>query len=301
MTVIARDDIPQRLPERATTSIPWYNPTTWPTYVRWIAILPAMVIAGAGYYVVSVIVNGFASGLPGSVVQLFAAAVAAGIVVIAGAMIAPAYKGYVAATGAALLTILVACIDVKLWLFPDAGTTSGTPSWYMAIWTLAIVAGAIFAFTSVATACDDVPPHPDSGNNAIVRWILFLPGAMVCADAIVVLIALPLVYFNLDQQIIAAFVALLYPILMIGAAAKIAPRGKVIVGVTLVSIGLLLSLIWGLSGALQPQIHSWFARSGQDIGFHYPGWSQVISGLAGITGNLIVGAAILRKPPKLAP
>jgi hypothetical protein len=140
---------------------------------RWLAVLPASAVAAAIAYFVSAIANGIGGFLVSGLVWLFAAGFAGYAAVLTAQVVAPSAKraAGVSITTVVLLFVAFTCISIADGEFHG----KDYPTWYVIILECVMLVGAVSALT--ADLSDGV--KLESQWPAIVRWIAFIPSAIV--------------------------------------------------------------------------------------------------------------------------
>jgi hypothetical protein len=265
-----------------SASAPYDGP--WWVALRWVAVIPASIVIAIIAYVLTSIVNGLVgSELVSGLASLLAAGAAGYISVAMSLAIAPEAKR-AAATAVAAMMILASFFVIGNVVTGQA-PKSEMPSWYLVIVWLAFAVGAIcglFAEASFETVASiNLPP--------LVRWILFLPVAVVVGAGVMLAMILGVVQFFPGASGILDIETRFIPaIILISLAIAIAPSHRRIVAVA-------VSLLWIVGGSgylvgaisrpiVQPLIEH--AEHGPIV-FDAPAWLMALRGAAWFLAGVI--------------
>lgn len=116
----------------------WYDPETWPKWLRWILLFPVALIAALAFSVVNNILNAILPWAPEIVMRAFVAAAQAVAFILLGTVIAPRARMLVAVI---LALVPIGWAALVLW-----GSVITTPwSWSGILYAGCYLGGAIYA------------------------------------------------------------------------------------------------------------------------------------------------------------
>jgi hypothetical protein len=251
--------------------------------LRWALVVPACLVIAVVVNFLVAFINSFGGDIPSGIVWLFAAGTSGYACTYSTLYIAPGAQRATAAT-IALGAVLGSVYVIGHAIREPASIT--LPLWYVSI--IAIV----FAIAALIGACspyDESDLLPQSPLPTALRWILFLPCAIVGAFCIAFALEFAMQTFAPGLADLAGVeIRLLFGAIFIGIATAIAPAGRRIV----VSVISLPWLVTGsgyfITGLFRPVVTSWFHRIGDPgIAFYDTPFVQCLQGLA------LLGACII--------
>jgi hypothetical protein len=265
----------------------WYDPSGWPRWVRWLLVGPVSLLAAVAIFFLYNIINAVASEVPTALTSLFAIAIGTYAFVGIGRVIAPAFSrlvGYVLATTALTL------VGYYLGNIVVSGAQE-TPTWY------AILVGLVAMCSAIAAAVTDIPDaNPDEREvyawmPSVLRWILFLPIALVLAGLACLALGVPLFFMHFSTDVVQLLNTPLAIATLIAVAAAVTPAWKNFVGVTIAALIAVVSFSQLLAGADRSLALQLIAalthRRAQEFGWSMTPWYETLSGLSGLAGCVI--------------
>lgn len=278
-----------------TKAIKWYDPEGWPRWLRWCLALPLSLLAAVIVYFIYNIVNSFSSEIPTALTGLLAIVVGSAAFVLCGRHVAPGFNRYVGYTFAAAL-LSAAGYLAGMILTQGSGAL---PKWYAVLIPIAAAFGALYAcFADMPDLHDHEGKEVYSWMPGPLRWLAFIPIALVLSVVVNFALGLPFAFLNLSSDIVKLVNTPITAATFIGVAAAVAPSHKKVVAVTLsvliaiFAVGLLFS---ALDRPLTVQIISRLTHTDPSIlRFYMSVWYQIMSSISTLAGLLIANFAVFR-------
>jgi hypothetical protein len=282
------DTMPVTSARHGTKPTAIWDPEGWPRWLRWCLALPLSLLAAVIVYFIYYIANSIFPDMPSAVTGLLAILIGSTAFVLCGRYVAPAFNRYVGYTqGLALLTFAGYLLGMVL----TQGSGS-LPKWYALLMPIAGGVGALYAcFADLPELGDHAGKEVYSWMPDPLRWLAFIPIALILAMAVCFALALPLAFLRIHSDIIKLVNTPISAAVFVGVAAAVAPSHKKTVAITLGSfialfaVGLFLS---ALDRPLTVQIISQFTHTNPSIlGFYMSVWYQIMSSTSALAGALI--------------
>ena len=249
---------------------------------RWIAVLPAAVAVAAAAYLVTGIVNSIGGELASGIVGLIAIGVAGYAAVAAAQFVAPTVKR-AAGTAIAVMIVLMSCYSIGNGL---TGTYNSTtyPLWYTVLLETALAVGAV---SGIAVEIEQ-QPVPSVRVHSLVRWLVFVPVAILSAGAVGVLLVFTEYYLPNAAGILKLEGSFLFGLLFISVATAVAPHGRRIIASLLGALWVISGTLYFIGALLRPVLKPWAESiSKHAIDFYEPAWLQAFHGIAWIAAAAI--------------
>jgi hypothetical protein len=249
---------------------------------RWVAVLPAAIAVAAAAYLVTGIVNSIGGELASGIVGLIAIGVAGYAAVAAAQFIAPTVKR-AAGTAIAVMIVLLSCYSIGNGL---TGTYNSAtyPLWYTVLLEAALAVGALSGITVEI----EQQPVPPVRVHFLVRWLAFVPVALLSAGVVGVLLVFIEYYLPNAAGILKLEGSFLFGLIFISVATAIAPRGRRIVASLTGALWAISGTLYFMGALLRPILKPWIESiSKHSIDFYEPTWLQALHGMAWIAAAAI--------------